>query len=163
MYKNRYIDLATRKYDTAFVFLGHNDTKASSGKNYKVPVITPAKQRKYYTLLFAKLKTLGVKNVILVSSTSSNYEICQKVKSLKRVHNMFGIPEHQENFNKVLQQLAKENSFHYMDVYTPMVKVGQQAKAKLLNPRDGVHLSPAGHDFIALKTLEFLRDTKALR
>ena len=76
---------------------------------------------------------------------------------------MFGIPEHQENFNKVLQQLAKENSFYYMDVYTPMVKMGQAAKAKLLNPKDGVHLSPAGHDFIALKTLEFLRDTKALR
>ena len=41
-----------------------------------------------------------------------------------------------------------------MDLYTPMKAL--KNKPALLKATDGVHLSPAGHDYVALKTLEYL-------
>lgn len=158
-WKNRYQDIWSRNYDWAFILLGHNDTKASSAKNYTEPVITPAQQLKSYEILIAKLKEKDIKRIILVSSTSSNFDLCRaNAEKNKRVHNRFGDPKHQENFNTVLQELAQKHSLEYLDVYTPMKALPD--KADLLNPRDGVHLTPAGHDFIALETLKYLEKTQ---
>ena len=154
-YGKRYQDLWTRNYDWAFVFLGHNDTKASSANQFKVPVIPPELQRKLYEDLLAKLKAQEVQRIILISASSSNAELCRRNSAkIERIHNRFGEPEHMEAFNRVLKELAKEHSLEYLDVYEPMKALPD--KASLLNPNDGVHLTEAGHDFIAIETLKFL-------
>ena len=151
----RYHDLWNRSYDWAFVFLGHNDTKASSKNDYRIAVVPPEKQRVLYEELIKKLQAKGIKRIILMSSSSSNFELCKaNSDKIKRIHNRFGDPVHQEAFNKVLTELAEKHGLEYMDLYTPMKAVPD--KAKLLNPNDGVHLTPAGHDFVALETLKYL-------
>lgn len=160
----RYNDIWNRSYDWAFIFLGHNDTKANSKDNYKIAVVPPAKQKAEYEKLIKLLKSKGVKRIILMSASSSNFELCKKnadsarVK-LKRHVNRFGDPVHQEAFNQVLIDLAKKHNVEYMDIYTPMKAI--KNKASLLNPIDGVHLSPSGHDFVAVKTLEYLSKNQA--
>jgi len=154
-YGKRYQDLWSRNYDWAIVFLGHNDTKASSAKQFKVPVIPPERQRKLYEDLLAKLKAQGVQRIILMSASSSNVEVCRRNSAkIERVHNRFGEPVHMEAFNEVLKELATKHSLEYLDVYEPMKALPD--KASLLNPKDGVHLTEAGHDFIAVETLKFL-------
>ncbi len=154
-YGKHYQDLWTRSYDWVFVFLGHNDTKASSANQFKEPVISPELQRKLYEDLLTRLKAQGVQRIILISASSSNAELCRKNSSkIERIHNRFGEPEHMEEFNRVLIELAKEHSLEYLDVYEPMKALPD--KASLLNPNDGVHLTEAGHDFIAIENLKFL-------
>lgn len=157
-WKNRYHDLWSRNYDWAFVSLGHNDTKASSANDYRIPVIPPDKQRELYLKLLAELRQHGIRRIVLFSSTSSNFEVC-KANSDKigasRVHNLFGMPEHLEAFNRTLQELVKEQpGVEYLDLYTEMKALPN--KASLLRPGDGVHLSDIGHDYVALCVLRFL-------
>ncbi len=154
-YGKRYQDLWSRSYDWAFVFLGHNDTKASSANQFKVPLIPPDLQRELYEELRTRLKAQGVQRIILISASSSNFELCRENSAkTERIHNRFGEPEHLEAFNSVLKELATEHSLEYLDVYEPMKALPD--KAGLLNPNDGVHLTDAGHDFIAIETLKFL-------
>ena len=99
-----------------------------------------------------------------MSASSSNFELCKKNAEnarikLKRHVNRFGDPARQEDFNKVLIDLAKKHNVEYLDIYTPMKAV--KNKASLLNPGDGVHLSPAGHDFVAIETLKYLSKTNS--
>jgi lysophospholipase L1-like esterase len=160
----RYDDLWKRSYDWAFIFLGHNDTKANSKDNYKIAVVPPAKQKAEYEKLIKFLQAKGVKRIVLMSASSSNFELCKKNADsarikLKRHVNRFGDPAHQEAFNKVLIDLAKKYKLEYMDIYTPMKAL--KNKASLLNPHDGVHLSPAGHDFVAIETLKYLSETNS--
>ncbi|MBQ9337541.1 MAG: SGNH/GDSL hydrolase family protein [Lentisphaeria bacterium] len=158
-WKNRYHDLWARQYDWAIVFLGHNDTKASSANNFKEALVPPAKQKAAYQELIGELKKKGITRIILFSSSSSNFELCkQNSAKLQRIHNRFGDPVHQEAFNQVLQDLAKENGLEYMDLYTDMKALPD--KASLLKSSDGVHLSAKGHDYVALKTLEYLNKTQ---
>lgn len=155
-YGQRYQDLWSRSYDWVFVFLGHNDTKASSAKQFKETVIPPELQRELYEKLLHILKSKDIKRIILISSTSSNSELCHENSAkTERIHNRFGDPEHLEAFNKVLKELAQKHSCEYLDVYEPMKSLPD--KAKLLNPKDGVHLTDAGHDFIAIETLKYLQ------
>ncbi len=160
-WKDRYNDLWNRPYDWAFVFLGHNDTKASSARNHAEAVVPPEKQKVLYEILIARLKSKGVERIILISPTSSNFELCKALSDkTERVHNRFGDPKHLEAFAAVLKELAQKHHLEYMDIYTPMKAF--PGKAGLLNPRDGVHLTAAGHDFIALETLKYLsRSEKA--
>lgn len=154
-WKDRYKDLWNRHYDWAFIFLGHNDTKASSAKNYAEAVVPPAKQKTLYETLIARLKSKGIERIILISPTSSNFELCKaNSDKIEREHNRFGDPKHLEAFDSVLKELAQQYHLEYMDVYTPMKAF--PGKAGLLNPHDGVHLTAAGHDFIALETLKYL-------
>ena len=160
----RYDDLWKRSYDWAFIFLGHNDTKANSKDNYKIAVVPPAKQKAEYEKLIKFLRAKGVKRIVLMSASSSNFEVCKKNADsarikLKRHVNRFGDPVHQEAFNKVLIDLAKKYNLEYMDIYTPMKAL--KNKASMLNPGDGVHLSPAGHDFVAIETLKYLSKTNS--
>lgn len=153
----RYDDIWLRSYDWAIIFLGHNDTKASSKNGYKTALVPPEQQKNDYEKIIALLKSKGVKRIILMSSSSSNFELCKKNADKigsKRIHSRFGDPVHQEAFNRVLQELAKKHKLEYFDLYTPMKAV--KDKAKLLNPLDGVHLTPEGHDYVAIKTLEYL-------
>ncbi|MFA6928847.1 MAG: SGNH/GDSL hydrolase family protein [Lentisphaeria bacterium] len=151
----RYQDLWSRSYDWAFVFLGHNDTKASSAKNYAEAVVPPERQRTLYEDLLSKLKAKGIQRIILMSASSSNFALCQANSAkLTKVHNRFGEPKHLEAFNSVLKELAQKHHLEYLDVYEAMKALSN--KAELLNPNDGVHLTTAGHDFIAIETLKYL-------
>jgi lysophospholipase L1-like esterase len=159
-FKERYADIWSRKYDWAFVFLGHNDTKASSSKNYAQAVVPPDRQEKLYRELIAKLKQKGVKRIILVSSSSSDFSICEaQTRGRKGVHNRFGDPKHMEAFNAVLKKLAaSEKGVEYFDIYETMKS--HPAKSTLLRKQDGVHLSDAGNDFVAVETLKYLLRTQ---
>jgi len=157
--ENRYRDLWVRKYDWAVVFLGHNDTKASSANRYREPLMAPEKQKELYTQLISELRQKGIGRIILFSSTSSNFDVCKKIaEKTARVHNRFGDPVHLETFNRVLQTLAKENGLEYLDLYTEMKAMPD--KAALTRSQDGVHLTDRGHDYVALKTLRFLKESQ---
>lgn len=155
-WRNYYHDLWSRSYDWAFVFLGHNDTRAYAKDNYRTPLIPPDRQKKYYEDLIARLKAKGIRRIILMSSASSNYELCSSNAAKSPKSGRYGEPAHLEKFNEILQELAKEHALEYLDVYTPMKN--HPHNAALLNRFDGIHLSDAGHDFIALETLKYLRD-----
>ena len=55
-----------------------------------------------------------------------------------------------------MKKLSAEFQFPYLDIYTPMKALPDQEKAALFRAGDGVHLTSAGHEFVALKELEFL-------
>ena len=74
---------------------------------------------------------------------------------------VFGIPENIESFAAVVRKLSEEYHYPYLDLYSATRNLPD--KAKLFNPGDGIHLTPAGHEFVALKELEFLADSKAIK
>lgn len=155
-----YEGLLDEKPDLVFIFLGHNDTKTSSQNGHTIPLVTPEIQEKTYrdVINFIQQKIGG--KIVLVSSASSNYEICQpnaeKLAKLRpgKPCSRFGEPKHMEAFNDVLKKIAGELKLDYIDVYQPMK--AQSGKASLLSPQDGVHLSEKGHDFIATELLKFM-------
>lgn len=153
----RYHDLWTREYDWAFVFLGHNDTKASSLKNFEEALIPPQLQEKLYEELISILEEKKIKRIILISASSSNFAICKaNSDKSKGGHNRFGEPRHLEAFNSILKKLSEKHQLEYMDIYQTMKSLAN--KAELLNPKDGVHLTAAGHSFMAQQTLKYLAE-----
>lgn len=155
-YWDRYADIWCNAYDWAFVSLGHNDTKAMSREDFKVPNVTPERQTKEYTRLIGLLREKGIRRIILVSSTCSNFEVCKACSARrgKKVHNRFGEPRHMIAFNETLQRIAAEQGVEYMDVYSDMSR--REDRASLVNPHDGVHLTEKGHTYFSRKTLEYL-------
>ena len=162
----RYAGIFGPKYDWAFVFLGHNDTKASSAKNFTVPYVALKDAEAGYLRLINLLKAKGVKRIILISPSSSNFEVCRantnkrlaamkagKVK--KDGVNRFGEPKHMEAFANVVKQVAQNNGCEYCDIYTPMKALPD--KATYLRPGDGVHLTPKGHAWVAERLFEYLQ------
>ena len=154
-FPKHYKGLWDRKYDAAFVLLGANDSvlRLESGKM----AVPPEDVEKKYRELFEIFKKHGIRKVVLVSPASSNYPAC-RVNGKKRIAakkgGLFGVPENIEAFAAVMKKLSDEYQFPYLDIYTPMKAMPE--KASLFNPGDGVHLTPAGHEFVALKELEFL-------
>ncbi len=146
-----------KKYDLAFIFLGHNDTVTRSTDKYVSSRVSLDEVRQQYRKLFDLLKSKGTEKIVLISPASCNYEVCAARAAEKEAAGQegvrFGNPEKLEAFASVIKELAQQNKFLYLDVYTPMKTYPR--KAELFNP-DGVHLSPQGHEFIALKTLEFM-------
>ncbi|MFA6291255.1 MAG: GDSL-type esterase/lipase family protein [Victivallales bacterium] len=154
--KERYAGLFACKYDIAFIFLGHNDTKASSANNYSVSIIPPEEQEQYYRKLIARLRSEGVPRIVLISPTSSDFDVCRANagKAANSVHNRFGEPKHLEAFDAVLKKLAAELKAEHLDVYTPTRDCPD--KPQLFRPNDGVHLSTLGHELVAVEILNFL-------
>lgn len=153
-----YDQLFKPKPTHVFIFLGHNDTKVSSRSNYQTPVVTPEVQDKTYRLVIEKIRRQGGAKIILISASSSVYEICKanadKQAAAGKAHNLFGKPEPMEAFNAVLKKLAAELGCDYLDVYETTRT--HPDKRGLFNPRDGVHLSAQGNRFIALEILKHL-------
>lgn len=151
----RYADFNSRAYDWAFVFLGANDTKASSATNYEKPFVSLEEQEKCFVELISRLRQRGVKRVVLISSHSSDFASnCEKSAKINKVHNRFGDPRHIEAYNAVLKRIAAEQGCEYLDLYTEMK--ARPDKVSLLRPKDGVHLSDAGCRFVAEKVLSYL-------
>ena len=158
-YSSRFADFKKHRYDVAFIFLGQNDSRAHVNQNYKNAFVPPARQKKNYTGIIRILRAMGTKRIIIISCASLDEarlkaQAMQIAKQRPKAHAVYGKPVLLEQFNNVSQQIAKELNVEYMDIYNPM-KVLPGKPAYFI---DGAHLSRKGHDFVALKTLEYLAD-----
>ena len=162
--QDRYAGMWGVEYDWAFVFLGHNDTRAWSKTNFEVPEMSAEQVRTLYTELIAMLREKGVKRIILVSPASMNFELTQR-NAEKAIANMkknkkdgnavrYGEPRHVEGFCDVLRELSKTANVEYLDIYTPMKAL--EDKADYLRSTDGVHLTPKGHAWVADREFDYL-------
>ncbi|NMA39147.1 MAG: SGNH/GDSL hydrolase family protein, partial [Lentisphaerae bacterium] len=149
--KEMYDGLWNEKYDLVFIFLGHNDTRTTTESELKAPVVPPAAQDASFRKVVAQIRQHSQAPIVFISGASMVEEICRRnyEKALLTRPNsvLFGLPGHVEAFNDVLQKLGKELGIGYLDVYTPMKN--HPDKPSLFYPTDGVHLSTAGHAFIA--------------
>ena len=162
----RFDGIWAREYDWAFVFLGHNDTYTTSKTNFTSPMMSLETVSAGYEKLIGILKEKGIKRIIIVSPSSSNYELCAS-KAEKRMAAIkagkggkrnfavrFGEPKHMEAFMETVRKVAADNGCEFLDVYTEMKAMPD--KADLVRSTDGVHLTPKGHEYIAKKTLDYL-------
>lgn len=156
-----------RQYDWAFVFLGHNDTRATSEKDFSEPFIPLDTVAPRFEKLVGILREKGISRIIFVSPSSSNFEKCssnaeKRLAAIKagkggksKTVSRFGDPKHMEAFADALRGVAAATGCEYFDVYTEMKALPD--KASYLNPNDGVHLSAKGHEYIAQRTFEYLQ------
>ena len=153
-----YDDLFKPKPTHIFFFLGHNDSKVSSGSGYTDHCVDPATFEEQYRLAIQKVQKETGAKVMVISATSSVFEICKanadKSRDAGKAHSLFGKPEELEKFNVIAKRIAAELGADYVDVYAPTQT--HPDKAGLFNPNDGVHLSNAGNRLIALELLKHL-------
>ena len=163
----RYDGLWDRTYDVAFVLLGHNDTKTNLSNDFKIPFVTRERQHECYDDLIGRLRKHGTKRIVLMSSTSSNFDICSERmnRHLERARqegkglSLFGEPAQMEAFNSALREIAARNKVEYMDIYEKMK--ARKDKPFMVRFTDGVHLTKRGYDYVALETLRYLADHPA--
>lgn len=161
----RYADLWDRPYDWAIVFLGHNDTKTDLRTDFKEPYTPRRQQHEMYDELIRRLRAHGVGRIILLSSTSSNYDVCsywtnhrlERAKAAGKGLSRFGEPAQMEAFNAALREIAARNGVEYLDIYGEMKDLPY--KARMVRGTDGVHLTKRGHDYVALKELAYFAST----
>lgn len=141
-----------------FFFLGHNDSKVSSRSGYTEHCVDPETFEQQYRLAIDKVQKETGAKVIVISATSSVFEICKanadNRKAQGTAHNLFGKPEELEKFNAIAKRIASELGADYVDVYEPTRT--HPDKPSLFNANDGVHLTNAGNRFIALELLKYL-------
>ena len=154
-----------RQYDWAFVFLGHNDTRAWSETGFLRPDMSEGQLKSGFSELISLLKSKGIGRIILLSASSSNFEFTARKASMiqaaiasgkskaKRVVR-YGDPKFLEAYNAVLADFAKEPGVEYLDLYTTMKALPD--KASLVRPTDGVHLTEKGHAWVADREYEYL-------
>lgn len=161
----RYADLWDRPYDWAIVFLGHNDTKTNLKEDFKKPYTPRQQQHEMYDELIRRLRAHGVSRIILMSSTSSNYDVCsywtdrrlERARKEGKGLSRFGEPAQMEAFNAALREIAARNGVEYLDIYGEMKALPH--KARMVRGTDGVHLTKRGHDYVALKELAYFAAT----
>lgn len=141
-----------------FIFLGHNDSKVSSTSNYTAQAVLPDKFEADYRTVLERIRAETKAKIILLSASSSVFEICQanadKATAANRPHSLFGKPEELERFNALTKRIAAQAGAAYLDVYQPTRT--HPDKRSLFDPNDGVHLTNAGNGFITLRILDFL-------
>jgi lysophospholipase L1-like esterase len=152
-----YDNLFHPKPTHVFFFLGHNDSKVSSQSGYTQHCVDPETFEQQYRLAIEKVQKETAATVVVISPTSSVFEICKanadKRKAAGKAHNLFGKPEELEKFNAIARRVAAELGADYVDVYEPTRT--HPDKPGLFNPNDGVHLTNAGNRLIALELLEY--------
>ena len=161
-FTSRFAGFKKNKYDIAFIFLGQNDTRAHVNKNYKEPFVSPLRQEKNYRGMIKILKQMGVKRIIIISCASLDEPRLEKqakqlAKTRPKKHSIYGKPAFLENFNAVSKKLAAELGVEYLDIYDTMKSLPDKPSYFI----DGVHLSDKGHNFVALKTLEYLAENSS--
>ncbi|MBE6355819.1 MAG: hypothetical protein E7058_01745 [Lentisphaerae bacterium] len=157
-FQKRYADISKVKYTHIIVFLGQNDTKASSKSGYKTTFVPTEKWQEHYARLLALLKKQFPQAQIILCSPIHTNSARQEVIAaaiLKRKDNVwkFGIEEHMEKYAATVKAAAAAAGAKYIDLYTPSKNHPQ---LKDLFVSDGVHLSPAGERFTALQILQHL-------
>ena len=156
-FSGRFADFKKNRYDAAFIFLGHNDTRAHVNQNYKHPFVPAARQKKNCVEMIKILRAMGTKRIIIISCASLDEprlkaQAMQIAKVQPQKHAIYGKPALLEEYNRISQQIAKELNVEYIDIYNPMKSLPGKPSYFV----DGAHLSGKGHDFVALKTLEYL-------
>jgi lysophospholipase L1-like esterase len=164
--RKAYNGIFSPKPGLILIFLGHNDTRTVPGKPVKTPLVTPEEQLKSYRNVIARLRReVPNARIVLVTPSCSLYEVCRqnaerKVKS-GRPMICFGEPELMKRYIKVLKKLATELNCEFLDLYTPMKALPD--RKSLFRAGDGVHLSEAGHRFVADYLMRYLAATPPSR
>ncbi len=145
--------------DVIFIFLGHNDTKATSRSGLTQPWIRFEVQEQSFRSVLALLKEKTSAEVVLISSVSPDLEVTRKRAATsaakgRETYHLHGVPALMERYNEQLKRIADEYGLDYVDVYTPTKN--HPDKASLFNPHDGVHLTAEGHRVISTLLLEYL-------
>ena len=154
-----YDDLFRPMPERVFFFLGHNDSKLASVSEYKQAVVSPEQFEEKYRLAIRKVQeeTKGRARVVVLSATSSVYEITQaaaeKRRAAGKAHNLFGKPEALEQFNAIARRVATQCGADWLDVYEP---TRRHADKPSLFTADGVHVSNPGNRLLALEILNHL-------
>ncbi len=152
-----YAGLYDTRPDRVFIFVGHNDSKLSSGSNYQTPYVLPEDYTKHFHLVIDQVRQATGAPVTLLSNTSSVLEItranCDKLVAAGRPASLFGVPATMEQFNALTQEVAKAKGCDYLDVYGPTKQ--HPDKPSLFMP-DGVHINLAGNRLVTLELLRYL-------
>lgn len=154
MYDDLYSPRPTHVF---FFFFGHNDSKLTSASEYKAAVVDPTQFEDLYRSTLRKVQDETKARMVVLSATSSVYEITQataaKARASARAHNLFGKPEALEQFNAIAKKVAAECQAEYLDVYE--VTRRHPDKPSLFT-KDGVHVSNLGNRLLALEILKHL-------
>ncbi len=159
-----YEQLYTPRPTHVFFFLGHNDSKLKSESNYTQAVVLPDAFEATYRQTLQKVKQETQARLVVLSATSSVYEITKATADKRReagkAHNLFGKPEALEQFNTLARKVAQECGADYVDVYEP---TRRHVEKPSLFTADGVHLSNLGNRLIAWEVLKYLAGQGAPR
>ena len=151
-------DVLTQSPTHVFIFLGHNDSKLKSTTDYKEAVVSPETFDKEYREIVRLIQTKTQAKVIIISATSSVYEItkttAEAARKAGRAHSLFGKPEALEQFNAIAKKVAADLGGGYLDVYEP---TRTHPDKKGLFTADGVHINNEGNRLVALEILKYLR------
>ncbi len=154
-----YDDLYDPKPTRVFIFLGHNDSKLTSGSDFKESVVPPDEFDELYRKTIEKIRHDTGAQITVISSTSSVYEItkprAEELLATRGSASLFGKPDVLEHYNSIMQEIAQDLGCTYLDVYEPTRT--HPDKPSLFMP-DGVHLNLAGNHLVALKLLEHLAE-----
>ncbi len=153
-----YRNIFARKYDLVFIFLGHNDTVASSRNKYATPAVSLTDAEASYRRVIARIKRESPNaKIILVSPVASDVTksrtVAENMVKWGHAGHIFGLPEHVTPFLAMLQKVAKETDCFYIDLHTPTQNA---ANRPALFDKGGVHLTPAGNTLIAWELLRSL-------
>lgn len=152
-----YQDLLEPMPQRIFIFLGHNDSKESSGSNFTQSNVSPEDYDKTFRQVIAYLQQETKATITLLSASSSVYEITKanadKAVAAGRGASLFGRPETLEKFNALTQKIAADTGCGYLDVYTPTKTFPDKPS---LFTGDGVHINLAGNHLIAREILRSL-------
>ena len=155
--QNVYDNLLVPKPDLIFIFLGANDSKASSAHNYKIPVVPPETQYETYNKLVDYLRENTKAHIVFISAASSclppQEKRAEKLRAQNKPHNLFGLDEHIVNFNNTLKKICAEKDIDYIDVYTSTKHHPEKQKLFI---DDGVHISEEGNLLVANAIIEYL-------
>jgi lysophospholipase L1-like esterase len=153
MYDNLFVPRPTH----AFLFLGHNDSKLSSTSDYRTPLVATDTFASEYRQAIRKIQAQTKARVIVLSATSSVYEITEstaaKMRAKGKAHNLFGKPEALEQFNALARAATSDCHAEYLDVYEP---TRRHPDKPALFTADGVHVSNLGNRLLALEILKYL-------
>jgi lysophospholipase L1-like esterase len=142
-----YDALWDEQYDLIIIFVGQNDTVAFKETNFSKPQIPITEVDKRMRSIISKIRKNSDARIVLVSG------VCTPVNTLSAYH--FGVPELVNAYNAAIKKIADELELGYIDLYTPLQAVPEAERVKLFRP-DRVHLSPAGHLFVAEEYLKYL-------
>jgi len=153
-----YDNLFEPKPTQVFIFLGHNDTKLTSGSGFTQAVVPPEDFGKLFRQTIDKIRTETGARITLLSSTSSVYEItkpnAEKLLATRGSASLFGKPEVLEQYNAILRRVAEDTGCAYLDVYEP---TRTHADKLSLFMADGVHVNLEGNHLLALEVLKALQ------
>ncbi len=158
-----YEDLFQPPPTHVFFFLGHNDSKLKSASDYKEAVVPLDQFEEKYRLTIQKVQaeTKGKARMIVLSATSSVYEItkatAEKRRTAGKAHNLFGKPDALEQFNAIARRVAGQCGAEWLDVYEPTRRCPDKPS---LFTADGVHVSNLGNRLLALEILRHLENVK---